>query len=174
MWDLLKHKCNSVYIIAVVCLKWWARLWSNTPPTIITNPAGQRLCLQESLNLPRERRRTRDLILYHSSPIQIMSGTNLRPASVRRDMPQRLVCPASMVTVVRWASGGVRAPSLTRFVRLNGWDSVACEDAAQLLGEECKGSCVQPEILGIDKYVWYTYTWYVSILYIWGWGILYI
>ena len=59
-------------------------------------------------------------ILYQSSWFRIRSDTYLRPESVRRDMPERLVWPASMVTVVRWTSGGVRAPPLACYEILGG------------------------------------------------------
>ena len=55
-----------------------------------------------------------------SSWVQIQSDPDLRLKSERHDMPKRLVCPTSTVTIVRWMSGGVRTHALTRYERLKG------------------------------------------------------
>ena len=51
-------------------------------------------------------------------------------------MPERLMWHINRVTVVRWSDGGGCAHVLTRSERVSGVYCVACEDAAQLKGEE--------------------------------------
>ena len=57
---------------------------------------------------------------YDSSRVHTLADTFFRPQSIRQNMPERLVRPTSVVTVVRWTSGGVRAPAQTRYEWLGG------------------------------------------------------